>query len=123
MVTSYITAYKIVTMPVHLKAGFPFTSLPVFTFFFSHKFNSVVLKGADASFPSDVCCCIFSISVPSPLLLLHLSVVFSLSHCPPYPHFILRLDFFFSPELCATDGTFVIPELLTSTLVLSFNRR
>ena len=61
---------------VCLQAGFPFTSLPVFTHFFWHKFNSVVLKGADASFPSDVCRCIFSISVGSPLLLPAFSLVF-----------------------------------------------
>ena len=61
---------------VCLKAGFPFTSLPVFTHFFWHKFNSVVLKWADASFPSDVCRCIFSISVGSPLLLPAFSLFF-----------------------------------------------
>lgn len=44
---------------------------------------------------------------------------------PPLPILILLLDFFFlfsffSPELCATDGSIVILEMLTSTSVLPF---
>ena len=86
---------------VCLQAGFPFTSLPVFTHFFWHKFNSVVLKGADASFPSDVCRCIFSISVGSPLLFPAFSLVFFLFHHPA-PQFNPAASFFSPWALCQT---------------------